>query len=107
MFCQLDEELEEEALVEVLAHLVEDKPITDGALPDEIFHKFTIRAGVKVKTQLEKKKKKSETAAEESDPLEKSQESHCSEEEVPPPQEKVDLVIINEILSFALYQHSL
>ena len=84
--CQFDEKLEEETLVEVLAHLIEDKPIPNGAPLDEVFHEFAITASVEIEAQLEKKEKETEVGAEESDPLEKSQESHCGQEQVPPPQ---------------------
>ena len=99
----MTEKVHEERPVEVLAHLVENKPVAYGAPPDEVFHEFTIRAGIEIKTQLEKKEKETKVAAEEPDPLQKSQEPHQGQEQVPPPQEEVDLVIRSVILSICCF----
>ena len=49
-----------EALVEILAHLVENEPVPDRTSPDEVFHIIAVRTCVKVEAHLEEEEEEAE-----------------------------------------------
>ena len=50
---EFHKEAKVEALVEILAHLVENEPVPDRTSPDEVFHIIAVRTCVKVEAHLE------------------------------------------------------
>ena len=57
---EFHKEAKEEALVEILAHLVENEPVPDRTSPDEVFHIIAVRTCVKVEAHLEEEEEEAE-----------------------------------------------
>ena len=57
---EFHKEAKVEALVEILAHLVENEPVPDRTSPDEVFHIIAVRTCVKIEAHLEEEEEEAE-----------------------------------------------